>query len=90
MKEFFEKMTPCGTPVKYLRCKNSGEHQSKLQRACEKGNMTLEYTTPHTPQMNGVIKRRFYVIKGKALVMLINAKLNDTDKKILWEEAVHT
>ena len=90
MKDFFEKMTPCGMPVKHLHCDNSGEYQSKLQRACEKGNMTLGYKTPHTPQMNGVIERRFSVIKEKALAMLINAKLNDTDQKMLWAEAVHT
>ena len=52
--------------------------------------MALEYMTQHTPQMNGVIERRFAVIKEKALEMLINAKLNDTDHKMLWAEAVHT
>ena len=35
-EEFFEKMTSRGTPVTYLHCKNAGEHQSKLQRACKK------------------------------------------------------
>ena len=33
MEEFFEKMTPRGTPVKYLFCDSVGEHQSKLHRA---------------------------------------------------------
>ena len=39
--------------------------------------------------MNGVIERIFSVIKEKALEILINAKLNDTAQKILWEEVVH-
>ena len=52
--------------------------------------MTLEYTTPHTPQPNGVIERRFDVIKEGALVMLINAKQNGKAQKILWSEAVST
>ena len=90
MEEFFEKMTSRGTPVKYLRCNNSGEHQSKLQRVCKKEKVMLEYKTSHTPQMNGVIERRFYVIKEGALAILLNAKLNDTAQNILWEEAVHT
>ena len=33
MADFFEKMTSRGNPVKYIRCNNAGEHQSKLQRA---------------------------------------------------------
>ena len=36
MEKFFEKITSRGTPVKYLCCDNAGEHQSKLQRACQK------------------------------------------------------
>ena len=51
--------------------------------------MTLEYTPPHTPQLNRIIERRFFVINEGELAMLINAKLNDAAQKILWEEAVH-
>ena len=40
--------------------------------------VTLEYMTFHTPQMNGVIERRFSVIKREQLAML----LNDTAEKI--------
>ena len=56
---------------------------------CGKENITLEYTTPHTPQLNVVIERRFADIEEGAIAMLLNAKLNDTDQKVLWEEAVH-
>ena len=83
MDEIFENMMPDGTLIKHLRYDNTKEKQSKLQRACEKVNMTLEYTTPHMPHMNGVIKRRFAVIKEGALAMLINAKLNETAQKML-------
>ena len=50
MEEFFEKMTSRGTPVKYLLCNNTGEHQLKLQRACEKrkGYVGI-HDTAHTP-----------------------------------------
>ena len=83
-------MTPHKTPIKYLHYNNTREHQSKLQKACEKENVTLEYTTPYTPQLNGVIERRFAVIKEGALEMLLNDKLNDTAKTIMWVEPVHT
>ena len=82
-------MTSRGTPVKDPHCDNVGEHQSRLQRACEKEKVTREYTTPHTPQLNGVTERRFSVIKEGALAMLLNSKLNNTYQKVLWVEAVH-
>ena len=37
--------------------------------------------TPHTPQLNGVIERKFAVIKERALGMLLDAKINDTAHK---------
>ena len=57
---------------------------------CEKEKVTLEYKTPHMPQLNDVTKRRFAFIKAVVLDMILNKKLNDTDQKIMWSEAVHT
>ena len=79
-----------GTPVKYLRCENAREHQSKLQKACEKEKIMLEYTTLHTYQLNIFIQRIFAVTKEGVLAILLNAKLNEIDHKILWAEDVHT
>ena len=42
------------------------------------------------PQLNGITKEKSAVIKAVVLAMLLNAKLNDTDQKMLWSEAVHT
>jgi transposase len=47
-----------GMPVKHLRCDNTGERQKKLKRICERHGVDIEYTPPHTPQMNGVAERR--------------------------------
>ena len=63
MEEFFEKMTSHINPVKYLHCDNTVEHQSKLQGACEKERVALEYTTPHTSHLNGVIERILFLVK---------------------------
>ena len=46
--------------------------------------VTLEYTTPHTPPLNGVIERRFTDIQEGELAIILNVKLKKTDKKILW------
>ena len=50
----------------------------------------MEYTTLHTLQLNGAIKRRSAVIKEIALAMLLNVKLNDTAHKMIQAEVVHT
>ena len=42
------------------------------------------------PQLNGVTKRRFALIKAVVLDMILNEKLNETDQKMLLSEAVHT
>ena len=89
MEEFLKKMTSHGNPVNYLRCVNMGEHQSKMQKACQKEEVMLEYTTPYMPQLNRATERRFYAIKEGALDMLLNAKLNDISHKMMWSEAVH-
>ena len=83
-------MTSRGTPVKYLRCDNAGENQSKLQRECKKEKVYFKLTTLHTPQLNGVIDRIFAIIKDGELAMLLNAKLNNTYQKMMCTEAVHT
>ena len=54
-----------------------------MYNVCEKEKDALEYRTPHMPQLNGVAKIRFAFIKAVVLAMLLNAKLNDTDQKIL-------
>ena len=65
MEKCIEKMTSCGTPAKYLCIDKAGEHQSKLQRASKKENVTLKYRTPHTLQLNGVIERILSVYKRR-------------------------
>ena len=67
MEEFFEKITPRGTPVKYICCDNTGEHQSKSQRVCKKEKVTLEYMTPHTPQLNVVIEGEIFRYQGRSV-----------------------
>ena len=58
-----KKMTSRGTIVKYLRFDNAGEYQSKLQKLYKREKIMLDYTKPHPPQLNGVIARRFDIIK---------------------------
>ena len=50
----------------------------------------MEYTTPNTPQLNGIVESRLSVIKKGKLEIILDAKLNDTAQKMMWTEAVHT
>ena len=77
-------MMSCGNPDKYLCYDKAGEHQSKFAEGMWKRKITLDYRTPHTPQLNGFIEIIFSVIKEGALDILFNPKLNDTVQKILW------
>ena len=60
------------------------------RRCVKKKKLTLEYTTPHIPQLNVVIKRIFEVIKEGALAMLLRKKSTDISQKMLLKEAVNT
>ena len=50
----------------------------------------MEYTTPKTPQFNGIIERIFKVITEGALAMILNENFNDIAQKMLWTEAFRT
>ena len=48
----------------------------------------MEYTAPHTPQMNGVVERRISVLLNGARAAMYAANLTDDARKKLWAEAV--
>ena len=48
----------------------------------------MEYTTPHTPQMNGVVERRIAVLLNGARAAMYAANFNEESRKKLWAETV--
>ena len=76
--------------VKFVRCDNAGENEKQLRSVCEPRGITMEFTAPHTPQMNGVVERKFVTIRDKAVAMMLAAKLLDEHQGKLWPEAVNT
>ena len=76
--------------TKYMRCDNAGENIKQLRDVCEKGGITMEMTAPNTPQMNGVVERKFVTIRDKAVAMMLGAMLDDEHQGQLWAEAIHT
>ena len=53
---------------------------------CEKNGIKKEFLAPKTPQQNGVVERKNWVIQEIARVMLLNKKIPQK----FWGEAVNT
>ena len=72
----------CNHKVKFLRCDNAGEHQEKLRAVCNKYSIELEYTAPHTPQMNGVCERQIAVNLRGTRAFLCASNFTEKQEKI--------
>ncbi|MCO5609147.1 hypothetical protein L7F22_063369 [Adiantum nelumboides] len=74
-------------PVQILRSDNGGEYVSNaFQKFCKDAGIQQQYTTPYTPQQNGVSERKYRTLVSTARAMLLTAGLS----KPYWEEAVAT
>lgn len=70
-----------------FRCDNGGEYVSThFKNFCIKQGISLEYTTPYTPELNGVAERMNRTILEKARCIIYHSNVN----KKLWGEAVLT
>jgi hypothetical protein len=56
--------------IKYLCLDNAGEHQTELRNTCAEAGVTLEYTAPSTPQLSGVVERRFVTDRTRDNAMM--------------------
>ncbi|MCO5550404.1 hypothetical protein L7F22_003888 [Adiantum nelumboides] len=73
--------------VQILRSDNGGEYVSNaFQKFCKDAGIQQQYTTPYTPQQNGVSERKNRTLVSAAPAMLLTAGLS----KPYWEEAVAT
>jgi hypothetical protein len=83
------KLQALGMETKHLRCDDAGEHLKDMLALCEEFAMVLELTAPDAPpQQNGVVERRFVVLKQRALAMMTAADLVKKIRELLWCEAV--
>jgi hypothetical protein len=88
IRKLIEKLRAMGMETKHLRCDNAGEHMKDMLALCDEFAMVLELTAPDTPQMNGVLERRFVILKQRALAMMVSADRIKTIREKLWCEAV--
>ena len=76
-----------GLNIKTIRSDNGGEFvNSKFVEMCNKRGYRHEFSTPRTPQQNGVVER-----KNRTLQEMARSMLHEFDlPKCLWAEAVNT
>ena len=76
-----------GTCISSIRSDHWGEFKNDLfEKFCEGNGIHHNFSTPRTPQQNGVVKR-----KNRSLQEMTRTMLNDhSNPKHLWVEVVNT
>ena len=75
----------------FLRCDNAGENKSfQKEITNDKPKIKFEFTSPKTPQQNGVVERAFATLKGRVRSMLNFAGMQGAKRIQLWCEAAST
>ena len=88
IREFVTTINGVGHKVKYIRCDNTGEHQTELQEYCKVKGINLEYTAPNTPKQNGRAEKKIHNLWQRAMVQMVNANLTVNSQNLFWAESV--
>ena len=76
-----------GVPIVKIRSDHGKEFENaRFESFCEKNGIKREFSTPKTPQQNGVVERKNRVIQEMARVLLLNRKIPQK----FWGEAMNT
>ena len=89
-EELLKLLKGARVTTKYIRCDNAVENIRGLKQLCDSNGIELEMTAPYTPQMNGVVERKFVTIRDRAHAMMLAATLDDEHQGKLWAEAAYT
>ena len=76
-----------GVPIVKIRSDHGKEFENaRFESFCEKNGIKKEFSTPNTPQQNGVVERKNQVIQEMERVMLLNKQIPQK----FWGEAMNT
>ena len=87
-----QDMNNTGTPVKSLICDNAGKNKT-LKNAFLKSkikSIKFKYTSPRTPQQNGVVERSFSFLYNRMREMLNQDGFEKQYRIKFWEECANT
>jgi transposase InsO family protein len=90
LEGFLVLLSGLGYATKYLRCDDAGENTRHLSDLCKRRGIKIEFTTRHTPQLNGVVERAFVTVCQRAKAMMFSAQFTPEYQGRLWAEAVNT
>ena len=89
--KFFDNYIYClsleGHCITRIRCDNAKESIKHLEDVAKAKKIKMEYTSPYTPQLNGVVEHKIAVLKLKAQAMLMLSPFNQSVKAKMWAEA---
>lgn len=88
LKEFVSEVeAQFNSKISQVRCDNGGEYVShSLKNWCKERGIKLDYTIPHSPQLNGTAERFNRTLVEKTRSLLYDSNL----KKEMWGEALRT
>ena len=76
-----------GIKLKCLRTDNGGElNFEEFVKFCRERDIRREYTTPYSPEQNGIVERMYRTIHERVVSMLQHSGLSDG----FWAEALLT
>ena len=82
-----ENLSPNSHRLKTVRSDNGGEYTSnKFKEFCNEKGISHEFTTPYSPQQNGVSERLNRTLLEKARSMIYHAEVPSK----FWAEAINT
>ena len=87
LDQLIQQVKKLSHQVFIIRCDNAGENTRHIQDISRKYGLKVEFTSPYTPQMNGVVERRLAVLKLRSQAMLNQADLSPDLRNKLWIEA---
>jgi hypothetical protein len=97
MMNFLRQQKEEGFMVNKIRLKirldNAGENRAFKElclRSDDFRSVKFEFTSPRTPQQNGVVERGLHTLMGRARSMMNAAGLSDNLRGKLWAECVNT
>ena len=90
LMEFLRHMKQRGTPVKCVRCDNTGENKSLMNECVWSSDLNdtqFEFAARSSPQFNGKIERQFAAIFGRIRINKVAANIQGKLRTKPWGQA---
>ena len=87
IEQIMRRLIARGFNIKRLRIDNGTEWTDIINGICNEFGITVELTSPDTPQFNPV-ERYFPTVRNKAYALMKDSELSDARAKLMWTFSV--